>query len=208
VDYVGHYLNVMEEIKTDRPDQEGDDPGTTNVDQDYELMAYSSTKIDYEYIINLIQNIVTPAEGAEETAPEDRQRKLDEAKQYVEELRRNNPKIADIMFQIISEIEADEERYKGKSILNIVENMKNECMNKVITDFCVEWYASKDDVMYAATHYRNGEIPNESKIKDMIDYTSYKTAQENALPKFKYYTRMITALKKILDEEIMPLMNH
>ena len=38
------------------------DSGDTQVDQDYELMAYRSTKIDYEYLINLIQNIVTPTE--------------------------------------------------------------------------------------------------------------------------------------------------
>jgi type I restriction enzyme R subunit len=208
VDYVGHYLNVMEELKPDKPDHDGDDPETTDVDQDYELMAYSSTKIDYEYIINLIQNIVTQAEGEEESTPEERQRKLDEVKQYVEELRRDNPKVADIMSQIIGEIEEDETRYKGKSILGIVENMKTECIDKVISDFCLVWYASKDDVMYAATHYRNGEIPNESRIKGTIDYTSYKAAQENALPKFKYYARMIAALKTTLEEEIKPLINH
>ncbi len=45
-------------------------------------MAYSSTKIDYEYIIHLIQNIVTPDEDVDS---QERQRKIDEAKQYVEE---------------------------------------------------------------------------------------------------------------------------
>lgn len=38
-------------------------------------MAYSSTKIDYEYIINLIQNIVTPDEDAAELTPEERMKK-------------------------------------------------------------------------------------------------------------------------------------
>lgn len=42
-------------------------------------------------------------------------------------------------------------------------------------------YASKDDVMYAATHYRNGEIPNESAIKMTVDYQSYKEAQDRCL---------------------------
>ncbi len=31
--------------------------------------------------------------------------------------------------------------------------------------------------MYAATHYRNGEIPNESAIKATVDFTNYKEAQ-------------------------------
>ena len=63
----------------------------------------------------------------------------------------------------------------------------------------------KGDVMYAAMHYRNGEIPNESVIKKNVDYTSYKAEQEKALPKFKYYSRMIAELKETLEKEIKPL---
>lgn len=47
-DYAGHYLNVLEELKTEKPDSGDDDPDTPEVDPDYELMAYSNTKIDYE----------------------------------------------------------------------------------------------------------------------------------------------------------------
>ena len=206
-DYAGHYLNVLEEIK---PENQGTDnpQDTPEVDSDYELMAYSNTKIDYEYIINLIQNIVTSDDEAENITPEERQKKIEEVKQYVEELRKENPKVADIMSSLIYEIELDENKFKGQSILNIVETMKDDCIDKVITDFCITWYASKDDVMYAATHYRNGEIPNESAIKATVDFTSYKAAQERALPKFKYYAQMMAELKKTLDEEIKPLILH
>jgi len=208
-DYAGHYLNVLEELKTDDPEPgPGDDPETPEIDQEYELMAYSNTKIDYEYIINLIQNIVTPENAGEENTPEERQKKIDEVKQYVEDLRKENPKVADIMSKLIYEIELDENKYKGQSILNIVENMKQDCIDRVISDFCITWYASKDDVMYAATHYRNGVIPNESAIKATIDYTSYKSIQERALPKFKYYAQMMAELRKTLDEEIKPLISH
>ena len=204
-DYAGHYLNALNEIyDPDDPDEPDDLP----VDPDYELMAYSSTKIDYEYIINLIQHIVTPDEDEEPDTPPERQKKLDEVKQYIEELRRDNPKVADIMSQLVSEIEADESRYRGQSILNIVEKMKQECIDRVITDFCITWYASKDDVMYAATHCRNGQIPNESAIKATVDFASYKAAREKALPKFKYYAQMIAELRKTLNEEVRPLLDH
>ncbi|MCF2679603.1 HsdR family type I site-specific deoxyribonuclease [Faecalicatena contorta] len=207
-DYAGHYLNVLEEIKPEKQGDSGDESEGAEVDLDYELMAYSNTKIDYEYIIHLIQNIVTPADEETDITPEERQKKIDEVKQYVEDLRQDNPKVADIMSNLICEIELDENKYKGQSILNIVENMKQDCIDKVITDFCVAWYASKEDVMYAATHYRNGEIPNESAIKATIDYTSYKAVQERALPKFKYYAQMMAELRKTLEEEIRPLMTH
>ena len=208
IDYAGHYRNVLEEIENEKPDAGEEDPDMPEVDPDYELMAYSNTKIDYEYIINLIQNIVTPNDGTADVSPEERQRKLDEVKQYVEELRKENPKVADIMSNLICEIESDEDKYRGKSILNIVENTKLDCIEKVITDFCVTWYASKEDVMYAATHYRDGVIPNESAIKATVDYAGYKAERERALPKFKYYTQMMAELRDTLDKEIKPLIQN
>ena len=208
-DYAGHYQNAMEEIKIEEGN--GDDPSPeeddTGVDPDYELMAYSTTKIDYEYIINLIQNIVTPQEDSEAVTPEERKKQIDEVKQYVEEMKKDNPKVAEIMSNLICEIELDENKYKGQSIFHIVENMKHDCIDKVISEFCENWYASKEDVMYAALHYRNGEIPNESVIKATIDYSTYKNTQEKALPKFKYYARCIAELKKTLEEEIKPLLD-
>lgn len=208
-DYAGHYMNVKAELEgdDDRPNDPTDDPGDL-IDDTYELMAYSHTKIDYEYIINLIQNIVSPSDDSEEVTPEQRQKQIDEVKQYVEELRKENPKVADIMTTLIEEIEQDENKYRGQSIYNIVENMKKDCIEKVVTDFCVTWYTSKEDVMYAAMHYRNGEIPNENAIKMTADFTGYKSVQEQAIPKFKYYTLLISELRKTLEEEIKPLVNH
>ena len=208
--YAGVYKNAMEEIKIaeGEGDDQGKEPPEETIDVDYQLMAYSNTKIDYEYIINLIQNIVTPNEDIEDVSPEERQKQIDEVKQYVEEMQKNNPKVAEIMFQLINEIEQDENKYKGRSILNIVENMKHDCIDKVISDFCITWYASKEDVMYAALHYQNGEIPNESIIKATIDYQSYKEAEQGkALQKFKYYAQCMAELRKTLDEEIKPLLS-
>ncbi len=205
-DYVAHYLNVKEELKPEPGDpQDGGDEPTINMD--YELMAYSHTKIDYEYIINLIQNIVTPSDD-EVVAPEQRQKQIEEVKQYIGDLSKENPKVAALMSDLVYDIELDEDRYKGKSIRNVIENMKHNCIEKVVSEFCLTWYVSKEDVMYAATHYRNGEIPNENAIKVTADFPSYKAAQEQAIPKFKYYAMLIADLKKTLDEEVNPLLNN
>lgn len=208
-DYAGHYLNVMEELKQKKSEKEENSKDTEEqCDYDYELMSYSSTKIDYEYIINLIQNIVTPENANVEISPEERQKKIEEVKQYIEELRKENPKVAQIMSNLVEEIELDESKYRGKSILNMIENAKQEYIEKVVDDFCIIWYTKKEEVMYAATHYKNGEIPNENAIKMTIDFTSYKETQEKALPKFKFYAKMISELRKILEEEIKPLLVH
>lgn len=78
-DYAEHYLNVLEELKpgTETEMESGSEPGADmNIDPDYELMAYSNIKIDYEYIINLIQNIVIPKDNEENITPEKRQKKI------------------------------------------------------------------------------------------------------------------------------------
>lgn len=209
-DYVAHYKNVIEEIKREKEegnDGEEDEEETSDLDSEYELMAYSNTKIDYEYIINLIQNIVSPGEDEEDISPEERQKQIDEVKQYIAELRNGNPKMADIMSNLVSEIEVDADRYKGHSILNIVETTKQKYIENRISDFCEKWYAEPDDVMYAAMHYRNDEIPNEGVIKATIDYTCYKANAEKAVPKFKYYKMCMDELKEVLDTEIKPLIN-
>ena len=212
-DYAGQYLNVREALRGEpgepgEPGDGGDDgglEGNPGVDPDYELMAYSNTKIDYEYIIRLIQNIVSPEEGEADATPEERQKLLDEVKAYVEELRRDNPKVAGLMATLIAEIETDEEKYRGQSIWNVVEHMKQDCIEREISEFCRTWFAVKDDVMYAAYNYRNGTIPNESAIRDNLDYAAYKTAQPDPMPKFRYYKRCLAELRSLLEGEIVPL---
>ena len=51
---MGHYKNVVQEIKDAQAEGAdilaGEDGGDdTEIDQDYELMAYSNTKIDYTF---------------------------------------------------------------------------------------------------------------------------------------------------------------
>ena len=77
---------MQEEIK-EHTDGQIDHPAVPVVDESYEFTAYSHIKkIDYEYIINLIQNIVSPDEELQDVTQEQKQKQMDEVKQYVEEL--------------------------------------------------------------------------------------------------------------------------
>lgn len=206
-DYAGHYLNIIEELREDRENNDNDEVGDI-IDDNYELMAYSNVKIDYEYIIKLIQNIVTPEDSDEYKSFEERQKKIEEVKIYIEELGKENSKLADIMLNIVHDIESDNSKYEGKSILNIIENTKKELIDKLVDDFCEEWCLSKEEVMYAATHYMHGEIPNESAIKATSDFAKYKNTHEKKIPKFRYYSSCMLELKELLEEEIKPLLSH
>ena len=112
------------------------------------------------------------------------------------------------MTKLVGEIEQDPNRYKGQSILNIVENMKHDCVEEIVDDFCLNWCVSKDAVMYAAMNYRNGVIPNENVIKIKADYTKYREKTDSGLRKFMYYNKMLASLKHTLDEEVKPLISN
>ena len=74
-------------------------------------MAYSSTKIDYEYIINLIQNIVTPEDDRSRYVSRRETKQLNEVGNSMwKNSRKDNSKIADIMSDLIYEIELDESK--------------------------------------------------------------------------------------------------
>ena len=67
-DYKAHYLNVIEELRGDRDDGGEGDGGETPLNMDYEPLAYDSVKIDYEYIIGLIQDVVSSDDEEEDFA--------------------------------------------------------------------------------------------------------------------------------------------
>ncbi len=207
-DYAAHYKNIIEMLKEQRQ-QTGDsiEEGTV-VDFDYELMAYSHTKIDYEYIINLIENIVNSENTNDVITPEARQKNIDEVVTYIDELRKDNPKIADIMSDVIYEIDAGSNKYCGQSILNVIENTKLELIDKEVSKFCANWHVSKEEVMHAAINYRDDRILNENAIKETADFKGYNKSHGEKIQKFKYYSTMMTELKKLLKEEIKPLLSN
>lgn len=206
-EYAAHYKNVIEELRGDIGDSEGDgdkpnDPDV--VDTDYELLAYSHVRIDYDYIISLIQNIVSSMDD-EEDDEEIRQKKLDEIREYIQELSKDNEKLGKLMMQILDNITSDKDAYKGQNISVILENMKHEAISVVISSFAKKWYVDEDAVRYAVEFHRNGEIPNANILKDSINYAEYKESVEEPLPKFKCRSVMITELEQIIETEIIPL---
>lgn len=66
-------------------------------------------------------------------------------------------------------------------------------------------FVDEDAVRFAVEFHKNGKIPNANILKDSIDYTEYKNAVENPLPKFKCRNIIIAELEQIIKTEIIPL---
>lgn len=205
-EYAAHYLNVIEELRSGGDDHNaGGNGGDDRLDKNYELVSYIQTKVDYEYIISLLQEIVNYPEDGDEESEDERSKKLEEAKEYVDVLRKDNARLGELMARLIKDIENNREAYRNKHISAILEDMRRKAVESMVREFAAEWHVNEDTTMYAADHYRGGELPNISKVKEDSDYGSYKESVKNPMNKLAYRKTLTQELRKLIENEIMPL---
>lgn len=201
-DYAAVYKNVIEILKTDKPDPGEEDP----VRDDYDLVAFSKFKIDFEYIVELLQGFVDFLDQKDKDFDEvEFNRKLLNLKEIVKEFAEDNPRLSDLLMQILDEIEQDKEKFMGQDISVTINQMRYAAIDKEIRKFATKWFIDFEDVKYEAYNYKDGELANENKLKESADYAAYKEATEDALPKFKFNGALVRDFKETLMPEISPL---
>ena len=198
-DYNAHYHNVIEELRADRED-DGDDPGDAPVNLDYEPLAYGSALIDYEYILNLIQDIVSS------TDDDDFEAKIEEVRGYIAEFSQTNEKLGGMMQKILDDVEENRSAFAGRNISEILAGMKRDALDAVVDKFVRKWFVDRNAVLYAVENNHNGVIPNATALKDSMRYAEYKaSAGVDALKKPRARSQMIAELEKLILDEVMPL---
>ena len=200
-DYAAHYKNIREKYKT----KPGDDtPPDEIIDLDYELKAYSKEKIDYDYIVSLIQTVVSATD--EERSEQHYQNLLKEINEYIEELLLSNPKLGALMRELWENISANPDDFKDKRVSYVLADMRKEAIDSVLSAFAEEWCVTIEAVSYAADRYEFGdtEIPGLNNLKKSADYDRY-SASHSGTSKFKYHQAMKKALFDLLIDEIIPL---
>ncbi len=201
--YAAMYKNVMEELKN--PD-DNPEPGEEPVWDDYDLVAYSKLRIDFEYIVELLQGFVEsldPSENDFDTA--EFEARIRTIKEIIAEFAADNPQLSVLLTQIVDEIEKDQKRFLGQDISAIINQMRYAVIDEEIRKYAEKWYLQFEDVKYEVFHFRDGELANENKLKDNVDYAAYKEQTDDALPKFKFRKAMIDAFKNVLMPEIASL---
>lgn len=204
-DYYGHYKNVLEELKKDKSDD--DDTDSSSVNDDYDFVAFSKLRIDFEYIVELLQGFVDSLDQSENDFDEvDFEKKLAFIREMVKDYAQTNPRLGNIIVQVLDEIENEKDLYVGKDISVIINEMRYSAVDKEIKEFSDKWFIPFEDVKYEAYSFKNGELSNENNFKEKADYTAYKEAKEDALPKFKFRTALIDDFKSNLMQEIEQLL--
>ena len=158
------YKNVVAEL-IDEPDDP--DIPVDPVHIDYDLVAYSKLKIDFEYIVQLLQGFVEALELPD--TKEGFEEKIKKVREIVEEFTVDNHKLGSLLSSIIDDIEKNKEKYQGQDISIIVNDARMSAVDTEIRKYSGKWFLSFEDVKYEALNFRDGKLPNESKLKDSAD---------------------------------------
>lgn len=202
--FAAMYLNVMEELKKPTDDS---DPESEPVMDDYELVAFSKLRIDFEYIVELLQGFVEALDQSKDDFNEaDFEYKLKMLREVVAEFAGDNPKLSALLMQILDEIEQDNEKFMGQDISVIINQMRYAAIDAEIENYANKWFVNSEAVKYEAYNFKDGELANASKLKESANYTVYKEVTPNAVPKFKFNGAMIKEFKEVLMPEISPLL--
>ena len=202
-DYAAVYKNVMEELRKDPPEVDDPDP----LPDDYDLVAFNKFRVDFEYIVELLQGFVDFLDQTQNDYDEvDFDYKLRNLREIVKEYAEGNPKLSELLMRVLDEIEADKEKYIGQDISVVINQMRYAAIDQEIEKYATKWFMPFEDVKYEAFNFRDGELANENKLKGSADYASYKAETEDALPKFKFNGAMIKDFKETLMPEIGPLL--
>lgn len=200
--YAAWYLNIRDKYKPDPPN--GGDEGDDVIDFEYELKAYSKEKIDYDYIVSLIQTVVSATE--EERGEQHYQNLLVEINKYIEDLLSSNPKLGALMQKLWYNIRENPDKFKDERVSHNLADMRKEAIDSVLSAFAEEWCVALEAVTYAADRYECGdtEIPGLNNLKKSADFDSYSSTH-SGISKFKYHQAIKKALFDLLNEEVIPL---
>lgn len=199
--YAAMYKNVMEELKKPKDETETDDP----VMDDYDLIAYSKMRVDFEYIVELLQGLVNYLDQSSNDFQDAIFAKnILALREISKEFAEDNQKLGELLEQVIDNIEQDKDRYKGQDIGVVVNQMRYDAIDTEIKTFAKQWNLNEDDVRYEVYNYRDGEMANENTFKDRA-YASYKECVEEPMPKFKFRKIIVEKFKHDLMENVLPL---
>ena len=142
-------------------------------------------KLDFEYIVELLQGFVDFLDQKDiEFNEAEFEHKLLELKEIVKDFAEDNPKLSDLLLQVLDEIEQDKAKFMGQDMSVIINQMRYTAIDKEIEKFSKKWYVPFEAVKYEAYNYKDGELANENKLKELADYATYKMEISEALPKF------------------------
>lgn len=201
-EWIARYKNYVAELAVDNPNG-GDEPDISP-EGDYELVSIHNFTVNFEYIINLIGNIVnTPDDSDAEFS-----RKVQEAEESIAEFSKEDERLGNILRDLLEQIKANREDFANKNVSEIVHEMCEDAIMSEAIDFSNTWFVPVDDVMYEIQHFRYGQMANSGEFKEKANYAKYKESVEKPLAKFVFRRELQKAFENKLMPSVATLVKH
>ncbi|MFC0276852.1 HsdR family type I site-specific deoxyribonuclease [Enterococcus devriesei] len=203
-EFKGKYVNVLVEITPDIVDAGDDD---TEIDIEYELESIKTEEINYEYILMLIQSFVPQGDDEYELIPKTDQKAAEEVTRYLEDLGKNNSKMADLMKNLWDDIQKDPEAYRNQNVSVLLENLIHDTTYELVEKFSDKWQVNEDELEFMVSNYnpKRSRQNGEAELKRTSNYEEYKQKAEEPVSKLKYWKSVRKELDELMSEEILPL---
>lgn len=202
-EFYGKYVNIIEELRGEPDDSDNE----VEIDIEYELESIKTEEINYEYILMLIQSFVPSEDEEMELIRKQDEKAIKEVEQYLEELAKSNPKLAQLMKELWENIQHDPEAYRGQNVSIILEDMIQTAISKLIEHFAKKWYVNEEELAFMIENYNpSKEKQNgEAELKRTSDYEAYKANTENPVRRLSYWKSVMKDFEQMMIEDILPL---
>ena len=188
------YTNLLEELREDKSDDE-----TELIEIDYQWKPGSEDTISYDYIVNLMQQMVKTNDQLQLIDEKTKQ----EVENFIQQLSKEKPDLAYYIKEIWQNILADPYQYEGQDIHRLLEEKINEKECEYIRQFADRWYVQEEDVRYAVQDYdseneRDSADLTELAKKAVKNYREHETESTETTLKLKI--RMKKEFKQLMAE--------
>lgn len=204
-EYLGKYQNALEAIK--HGDSEDDDEEPVEFDIEYELESVKTEEVNYEYIIMLIQSYLPRGGESFSTNSAQDKKAVEEINEYLNDLQKNNPKLADLMQNLWEDIQENPKEYEDENISVLLEKRINKTTYENIGEFSKQWGVNEDTLEFVVSNYnpKKKRQDGESDLKSNSDYEEYKRKNPDGVSKLKYWRSLRNNLDDLMSSEILPL---
>ncbi|MDE1549996.1 type I restriction endonuclease subunit R [Jeotgalibaca caeni] len=198
----GKYVNVLDAIRT-----KSDDIDPIEIDIAYELESIKTEEINYEYILMLIQAFVPSGNDEYELFAKEDAKATAEVNRYIDDLSRNNAKLASFMRRLWDNILQNPEDYRNQNVSQVLENMILDAQEDIIQDFSQKWHVEEEELAYVVNNYnpKKQRQNGENELKESADYNAYKEKVDEPVSKLKYWKTVRSDLEELMENEILPL---
>lgn len=201
--YHGEYVNVLEELRASHNDNEGE---VELIDIEYVLHTHRMEEINYHYILSLIQQFL-PKEASEPFPQSEKNIEDEEIDNYIETLKKENPKLSEVMSPLWEKIKQDPDAYCGQNITELLDQMIAKTIAHLVDNFSKIWALQSDKLRFVVDNYNPNQTNQngEDELRNTSDYNVYKENTENPVSKLRYWRSIKQAYTEMIQKDVLPL---